>query len=85
MKPTTKRLYFNWLVANNPIVNEVVSNDPLDFERGKEYVSTYPEWSRSDSIGSSYFYVPPEFNAIGKTYRECITAGCIEITKEEDL
>lgn len=56
-----------------------------DSEWEKEYALAHPEWSKSNSVGSNYFYIPSDFNAIGKTYKECLAAGCYEITKEEDL
>jgi hypothetical protein len=84
MKKTTKKLYFTGLFSSNPCVNEVVSNDPRDCEREKEYKASH-EWDRHASVASEYFYVPSDFNPLGKTYYQCLEAGCKQITRQEDL
>lgn len=85
MKITTKKLYFDGLAYQNPECVEVHSNDLADYDREREYTKAQGGSQSYRSIANEYFYVPPEFNPLGKTYRECLEAGCREITKQEDL
>lgn len=85
MKITTKKLYFDGFANANPECVEAVSNDRADYDREREYIKAQGGSQSYRAIANEYFYVPPEFNPLGRTYRECLEAGCKQITRQEDL
>ena len=74
-----KKLYFDGFVSQNPEVVEVVSNDPLDWEREKAFVKACGGSQSHRAICNEYFFVPEGFDPLGKTLSVCRAAGCCEV------